>query len=354
MSKGEDQEFKGKIYGLLEKDEHVHQLICSIVSHQQLISTQTNDAEISNLKDELEKLRGKYSGIEGELNSKDAEIRKIGDELSKCKKNISEIISERNRIYDELKICQAEYKNSKIQLNDKNLETEKLKNELAENKKTISLINADRNRISCELKEWQSEYRNIKTQLKNKDAEIENLKGELAEYKKNVNAIAAEKDHILDECEKLKRKYGSLDELDKIYKVYNVLPQNIRTSMNGFIRGDSLLAFVTSGARDTKLEAFWEFCRAEVQKSNGLEYAKEIAAVFTFFFAKIMSATDDPLYRLDISLDGMEFDDDKMILSNSSAVRSGVVDTTVLPGFTGINSGRIAKKAIVILKGNGK
>jgi hypothetical protein len=156
--------------------------------------------------------------------------------------------------------------------------------------------------------------------------------------------------NINNENNALKNRYVALDELEKIYAVYNTLPQNIKTSMAGFIRGDTLLSFVVSGMRDSRLDIFWEFCRTEVQKSDGLQYASQIESVFAFFFAKINGVTESPLYELLVPDTGRRFDDNLMILSNSSGSKDGVVEKTVLSGYSGKISQKIIKKAVVTLK----
>ena len=200
--------------------------------------------------------------------------------------------------------------------------------------------------ISVTLKE-----QNNAQLIKEKEAEIQKLNEENKNYKKEIDAVTCEKNQISGALEELKRKYASLDELEDIYHAYNRLPHELKDSMSGFIRGDSLISFVISGARDSRIEKFWEFCRFEVQRSNGLEYSGELRSVFSYFFTKINAASEPCLYELITPAKGAKFDGDSMIPSNNSPSKDGVVDGLALPGYKGINTGKVIKKAIVTLKG---
>jgi hypothetical protein len=244
-------------------------------------------------------------------------------------------------------------------------ETQKLK------RLFLKLLNADRevqDAVALTIKADPAKTPDSSKLLKEKDEEIARLKNERdqlrrerdalknqlldanAKLEDNVTRLENEKKRLQSEIAELGHKYGDLDELERIFGAYNSLPQTLKNSMAGFIRGDSLLSFTVSGMRDSRLDMFWEFCRTEVQRSSGLQYAPEIAAIFTFFFTKINSITESPLYELYAPREGSRFNDETMTVSNSSAARDGAVEKTVLPGYSGKISQKTVKKAIVILK----
>jgi len=220
-------------------------------------------------------------------------------------------------------------------------------------------------RLSEENRRLKDEFNSLQKTLGEKQhrlAGIEEknriMEDDLGRVKNEAAALTGENKRISGElneatalAEALKRKYEPIRELEDIYHAYNKLPRDLKDSMAGFIRGDSLLSFVISGARDSRIEKFWEFCRIEVQKSNGLEYSRELASIFSFFFTKINASAEPSLYELIIPPKGTKFDEDSMIPSNNSPSKNGAVDSLVLPGYIGMNTGKVIKKAVVLLKG---
>ena len=195
--------------------------------------------------------------------------------------------------------------------------------------------------IHAELSRQEADY---KQQLTAAKSALKRAQDEKA-------AAVTEKLQAAEAMEALKQQYAPLGEAEAAYGRYAALPQSIKTAMAGFVRGDSLLAFIVSGARDSKLDAYWEFCRTEVQKSGGLQYAEPIAGLFAFFFARLNSVTENPLYELNTPGLGARFNGESMIVSNSSASKDGAVERVILPGYTGRTSHKIVKKAVVALKG---
>jgi hypothetical protein len=166
-----------------------------------------------------------------------------------------------------------------------------------------------------------------------------------------VDAALKDKKSIETEMAAMRQKYVPISELEAVYAVYESLPENSKISLSGFVRGDSLLSFVVSGSRDTRIEGFWEFCKTAVQKSDGLQYAPQLAKIFSFFFTKINSVTETALYELFEPPNGSRFDDNSMIVSNNSPAKDGVVAETILPGYRGKTTQKTIKKAVTALKG---
>jgi len=235
-----------------------------------------------------------------------------------------------------ISVTSKEQNNAQL-IKEKETEIQKLNEDIKEKEKTIKSLDKNLTDQKHRLEE-----------IEQKSKITENA---LSQAKKEIDAVTSEKKRISGELEEIKHKYESMGELEDIYHAYNKLPRDLKDSMAGFIRGDSLISFVISGARDSRIEKFWEFCRIEVQKSNGLEYSKEIASIFSFFFTKINGSVEPSLYELIIPPKGAKFDEDSMTPSNNSPSKSGVVDGVVLPGYKGMNTGKVIKKTIVTLKG---
>ncbi|MHC6201767.1 hypothetical protein ACYULU_01070 [Breznakiellaceae bacterium SP9] len=278
------------------------------------------------------------------LKEKESEIKKLRAEIDDLQRNAANSQKE----CAELKRTLSEKEQAISALNRQLSEAKaEAAAALTENReKEAAIENLQRNAANS-----QKECAELKHALSEKDQAISALNKQLSEAKAEAAAALREKTAAAESLESFRRKYASMEELERVYNVYTALPPDLKTSMAGFLRGESLLAFVVSGARDSRLDMFWEFCRTEVQKSSGLRYAGEIAGIFRFFFTEINALIKPPLYEIIEPQNGQSYDDSAMILSNSTAAKNGSVERTVLPGYRGKKSQKAVKQAIVILKG---
>lgn len=142
-----------------------------------------------------------------------------------------------------------------------------------------------------------------------------------------------------------------LSEEEKAYQVYLALPERLRESMRGFVDGESLSTFQDSSF---PIERFWEFCKTELQRNDGLNNRDQIALLFEFFFVRHVTQSGEQLFLYEPS-QGERFASARMTASNAGS-KVGSVESTVLKGYYSsqeVGNGEvetIKHKAVVLLR----
>ena len=224
-------------------------------------------------------------------------------------------------------------------------------------KDQIEKLKKDKSELEQRLQKKEEEFQkqaNQHTDFTNKIKE--DFTNEINKIKDNKQGMEKELRDCQDKLETTKKdlagateKLRATSELEEKYKLYKTLPDNLRRSLAGIVNGESFASFLISGSQESRRENFWEFCRTEVQKSNGLTYAETLKTLFVFFHNNAMSITSSPMYELYEPESQSKYSGDAMIPSNSGE-QSGHVVQVVLPGIRAIKSGNIVKKAIVKLE----
>lgn len=173
------------------------------------------------------------------------------------------------------------------------------------------------------------------------------LAAQLESAKRSIEKLQDAQDTLQAELRMCQDKLQAARALEEHYDLYKMLPDNLRKSLYGIVNGDSFVQFIISGSQESRQDVFWEFCRTEVQKSNGLAHAETLRKLFMFFFRNL-SSISDPKCELYFPPIPGDFKADAMIPSNSGE-QAGPVTQVILPGLQGVKTGKIYKKAIVKL-----
>lgn len=207
------------------------------------------------------------------------------------------------------------------------------------------------------LESETTKLRKAITDLKTKLAQEQSSKAEMQKsffeqqksFENTKKALEHEKEALNEKLLTCQDKLKAATDLEEQYSLYRTLPDNLRKSLSGIVNGDSFAKFLISGSQESRQELFWDFCRTEVQKSNGLAHAEILKKLFIFFNDNVSSITTSPIYELYCPPIQSEYEADAMIPSNSGE-QSGHVVQVVLPGIKGIRTGNMFKKAIVKLE----
>lgn len=207
------------------------------------------------------------------------------------------------------------------------------------------------------LESETTKLRKAITDLKTKLAQEQSSKAEMQKsffeeqksFENTKKALEHEKEALNEKLLTCQDKLKAATDLEEQYSLYRTLPDNLRKSLSGIVNGDSFAKFLISGSQESRQELFWDFCRIEVQKSNGLAHAEILKKLFIFFNDNVSSITTSPIYELYCPPIQSEYEADAMIPSNSGE-QSGHVVQVVLPGIKGIRTGNMFKKAIVKLE----
>jgi hypothetical protein len=338
------------LFDWLKKDENTRDFLLNIVFSAPKFTTL--EQKINELEKEYKK------NLHRQVEDKNKEIASLGVELSTRQRELQAEKDKNQKLQGELGTWQGELKAEKAN-------SQRLQGELNGLREKLEGEKDNSQKLQGKLGTWQGELQAEKDKNQKLQGELNGLREKLgtcqgqleAEKDRNQKLLTAErkglqeKEQAEQETRSLRQKYETFGELEKAYEMYRTLPQEIRKPMSGFIRGDSLFTFVVSGMRDSQLDRFWEFCRMVVQEPQGNEIAPVLSQVFTFFFDKMNSVTEFPLYELRIPETGVRYDDEKMILSNNSKVRDGFVDQVILPGYYAKANQKTIKKTVVLLKG---
>ncbi len=222
-------------------------------------------------------------------------------------------------------------------------ENKKLKAEIERLKRENAGLDEEKKRLDNELRALRVTLKNTSEDAEKK---IQSARDASVKELERAKAVVV---GLQEKLQGYEQKLDGASVIEKQYELYRSLPESLRKSMAGIINGETLWKFLISGAQTERQELFWEFCRTEVQKSNGLTYAAILKSLFVFFSENIASLSSASLYELYEPSEGSEFKTDSMIPSNSGA-QSGRVELVVLPGLKGVNTGKINKKAVVKLE----
>jgi len=225
-----------------------------------------------------------------------------------------------------------------------------------DSKKIIETLRAEKQTLESEITNLRNGNTYLSAELTRERSDKataikkqKSLSEQLESSGKIVEKLQREEKNLEDELRICKDKLKAASALEEQYSLYKTLPDNLRKSLSGIVNEESFAKFLISGSQESRQELFWDFCRTEVQKSNGLAHAEILKKLFIFFNDNVSSITSSPIYELYCPPIQSEYKADAMIPSNSGE-QSGAVVQVVLPGIKGIRTGNIVKKAIVKLE----
>ena len=302
--------------------------------------------------------------------------KKLVDFIEKCVENyIEEHLADLKRKLlnmDGFK-SDEEYKNLQLQfeeVNDKNkdLQTniENLQDENSGLKQKQEVLQSDLEAANNKQKELEQKNRDLITDNEKIKAEKESAEKKLAECEKNLNEankaivdIKNEAGKVIDsmkrEIDEARKQRETLDyftvgygEIDRMYKMYQQLDEDIRGELAGiFGSADTPLMFFCGALQENHLDNFWEYICSKIN-SGKIDRDTEgmLNCLFDFCFAMVNTSQQKPLYKRLQPQAGSDFNDSYMIRTSDSS-QLGVVKEIRLAGYVYERSNKIVKRSLV-------
>lgn len=266
-----------------------------------------------------------------------------------------------------------EYKNLQLQFeeaNDKNkdLQTdiENLRSENSGLKQNQEVLQNNLEAVNNKQKELEQKNKDLVAENEKVNDEKEKAEKKLAECEKNLNeankAIADIKnkageviDSMKREIDEARKQRETLDyftagygEIDRMYKMYQQLGEDIRGELAGiFGSADTPIQFFCGALQENHLDNFWEYIRDKIN-SGRIDNDTEgmLNNLFDFCFDMVNGSQQKPLYKRLQPQAGSDFNDSYMIRTSDSS-QLGVVKEIRLAGYVYTSSNKTVKRSLV-------
>ena len=269
-----------------------------------------------------------------------------------------------------------EYKNLQLQFeeaNDKNkdLQTdiENLRSENSGLKQNQEVLQNNLEAVNNKQKELEQKNRDLVAEKDGIKAEKEKTEKKLAECEKNLNKanntivdIKNKAGEVIDsmkrEIDEARKQRETLDyftagygEIDRMYKMYQQLDEDIRGELAGiFGSADTPIQFFCGALQENHLDNFWEYIRDKIN-SGRIDNDTEgmLNNLFDFCFDMVNGSQSKPMYkRLQVQA-GFDFDNSYMIKTSDSS-QLGVIKKVKLAGYVYASSNKIVKRSLVLVE----
>ncbi len=282
----------------------------------------------------------------------DEEVLKIMWE--KCKNWFQEEDSSKSR---ELKMSKKEVedlrkKNRALEIENQRIYQLKNKIDKLENDyKYLQRLNSDNERTIANLKNQQNADL---TKITEQNREIRNLENEKAQFIRVIEQNRQEMQNLKDKLSSLSSEYEVLkktnDSYEKqfktpiaLYEKYLRLSENTKSSIKNILNQESVEKFIFTGVQEDNFISLWEYMRNQTINGNDIQ---ELFSIFSYFLNAFNANYESPIYALNQTHIGEEFDNDYHITGYKSSV-AGTIKKIDLLGFYNLRTGKIIKKTVV-------
>lgn len=306
--------------------------------------------------------------------------KKLVDFIEKCVENyIEEHLADLKRKLlnmDGFK-SDEEYKNLQLQFeeaNDKNKELqtniENLQDENSGLKQNQEFLQNNLEAANNKQKELEQKNKDLVAENEKVNDEKEKAEKKSAECEKNLNEankaivdIKNKAGEVIDsmkrEIDEARKQRETLDyftagygEIDRMYKMYQQLGEDIRGELAGiFGSADTPVQFFCGALQENHLDNFWEYIRDKIN-SEKVDKDTEgmLNVLFDFCFDMVNISQSKPMYkRLQVQA-GFDFDNNYMIKTSDSS-QLGIIKEIKLEGYTYASSNKVVKRSLVQVKG---
>ena len=132
----------------------------------------------------------------------------------------------------------------------------------------------------------------------------------------------------------------------RIHAVYHDLSDTTKNSLSGIFKDTSIQGLIACGIQDGNISNLWDYIKNEVIHGNNPD-EDNLVMIFQMFFKRFSMSY--PMYQLELSLVGQEFNNQKHIKHQSSLTSSGIIKKISLPGYTNTKTGKPVKQSVVVL-----
>lgn len=223
--------------------------------------------------------------------------------------------------------------NNSHELDEANKEIEVLEKLVAKLKSCLRKEEVKSNTLNQELKTKQEELSELNNTIKNAKTKLNKIETELSKAN-------AKNNQLVDEVEDYKKQFDV--ELN-MFKLYNNLSKETKTSLKGIFKDDSFEGFIACGLQEKNIHSLWDYIKSElIEDSN--EDNENLVKIFNFFFVKYEMAY--PIYKVQNIKKDEDFNTDLHIKDSQSSV-SGKIKEVLLKGWVNTKMNNVVRKSVV-------
>lgn len=201
------------------------------------------------------------------------------------------------------------------------------------------------NQDVSKLQKVKDELETLNKELKSKKDKLTSINNDL---QNNVEKLHSDNKTIQNSNTKLNKTIefyrDNFEEELTAYELFSSLSTDTKVSLSGIFKDSTLKGFLSCGVQDKNISSFWEYIKTELQEDKNSDI-KNLIQIYDFLFQKYMRAF--PMYEVQKTLTGDEFEALSHINHSSSKAVSGTITKVLLKGYINTKTSKIMKKSVV-------
>lgn len=287
------------------------------------------DEHLVDLKRKILNLDGFKS--EDEYKNLQARYDELNDKIENLQTSIGALNDEKNAFKQKNGFLQSEVEAANKKRNEQIRENDRL---VAEN-----------NEIRTEKEELEKKLAECEKNLNKANKSIVDIKNKAGEV---IDSMKREIDEARKQRETLDYFTAGYGEINRIYKIYQQLGEDIRGELAGiFGSADTPIQFFCSALQENHLDNFWEYICSKINSGKIDKNTEDMLNnLFDFCFDMVNTSQSKPMYkRLQVQA-GFDFDNSYMIKTSDSS-QLGRIKEVKLAGYVYASSNKTVKRSLV-------
>ena len=198
--------------------------------------------------------------------------------------------------------------------------------------------------------ELKKQISSLESRISEKENNVAALKREVASAqatREQADKKLQEQLQINHDMEQRLNRYRDYFEDDlRIQNAYVDFSDSTKSSLSGIFKDTSIKGLIACGIQEGNISNLWDYVKNEVVHGNNPDES-HLVALFEMLFSRFALAY--PMYQLEASLEGKEFDNQEHIKHQSSSASSGTIKKVLLPGYRNTKTGKVVKQSVVVL-----
>lgn len=186
--------------------------------------------------------------------------------------------------------------------------------------------------------QWQEQRRQF-------DVQMDVLREEVRNLETKIRFWQGENAQLQDKAIALEQRLGPVKPWQEAYALYQKLPVEIQTELQGIFTISTLDGFIACGVQSENIWSLWEYAQIKCQAGEARELPV-LQSLLDFFLSQHNLTFAVPRYVAQVVQAGEEFDVAKHIRSRDSKAAGRITDI-FLQGYENRQTGKIVKKSIV-------
>lgn len=207
------------------------------------------------------------------------------------------------------------------------------------------------------IESLQGKIGELESRLNQEKATVTRLKSEIVAAQKDldqsqkevqkVNGTLGEQKKVNQDLQERLAGYQERFEDDfRIQAAYLDFSESTKNSLSGIFKDTSIQGLIACGIQEGNISNLWDYVKNEVIHGHNPD-ENHLVMFFEMLFKRFALAY--PMYQLELSLVGKEFNNQEHIKHQNSLASSGTIKKVPLPGYRNIRTGKPIKQSVVML-----